>query len=263
MYNKYILFIIVIIILIIYLSVRRIIQRFYFVPNHSILSTKFTIEKIGNHSALVKKGVNNNKCLLISHGNAGNITFRDGLFTNLKQYNGDIYCYEYPSFSNIDGKLTINNCIDQHLFWLKYLENKYPQIDLWGESIGGGIITETIAKLNPKKKENKMILNKINRIYLQSTFSSISNIIQHISKILYFFYKLLLLDDLNTIKNLAHPNFYKIKITQFHSKNDEIIPFSEVIQINNSCKKNGLEYQFIEIGGTHNNPIFPKNLLFT
>lgn len=260
--NRYILLSIFIIIGIIYLSIRQLIQRFYFQPSNQILSSEYFIEKIDNHAALVRKHFGNRRCMIISHGNAGNISYRTSLFRQLKDYKGDIFCYEYPSFGDLHGKLNINGCIQQHMFWLNHLTNSYLEFDLWGESIGGSILVETIKRLNPKKDTEKRILAQINTIYLQSTFSSLKSLLPNISWFLGFFYKLLSLNDLNTIKNLEHPNFKKIKIIQFHSRDDEIIPFSEAMIIKKKCYELGLNYQFIPILGDHNNPIFEENSPF-
>lgn len=78
----------------------------------------------------------NNSCLLISHGNAGNISNRDYLLEKLEKYDGYIYCYEYPGFGKSAGSVSVNGCVYTHIFWLEYLEKKYSRIDLWGESIG-------------------------------------------------------------------------------------------------------------------------------
>jgi len=260
--NRYILLFIVILIIIVYLSIRQLVQRFYFEPSDKILSTEFFIEHIDNHQALVRKHLGNRRCLLISHGNAGNITYRSTLFRQLKNYPGDIYCYEYPSFGNLSGKLNIKGCVDQHLFWLNYLSDKYLEIDLWGESIGGGIMAETIKTLDVKKNTDKKILNQIGTIHFQSTFSSLKTLIPHISGFLSFFYRIFALNDLNTIKNLQHPNFQKLKIIQYHSPQDEIIPFTEALGIKNICQKLALNYQFIEISGDHNNPNIIFNNLY-
>lgn len=256
--NRYILLIILILLTITFFSIRQLIQRFYFEPSNNILSTSYFIEKIDNHAALVRKHLDNRRCLLISHGNAGNITYRKYLFNQLKDYKGDIYCYEYPSFGDLEGKLNINGCISQHMFWLNYLADRYLEIDLWGESIGGGIIAETIKRLNTKKENEKLILNKIDKIYFQSTFSSLRSLVPKISWFLGLGYKILGLNDLNTLKNLESNNFKKIKIIQFHSKDDEIIPINEAILIKNKCHQLGLNYQFVEIGGGHNDAILPK-----
>ena len=208
-------------------------QKYYFYPSKEHYRTKYNIIHINNHYALthIKKEKTKNKCLIISHGNAGNITNRDYLFDQLENYDGDIYCYEYGGFGNCQGTKHINSCINEHIFWLNELKNKYEEIELWGESIGGGIVIETLCRIN-----DGILFNKIKKVYLQSTFNSLSTIISEMNSTLGFFYKLLLFDDLNTHHNLQYIKPKNIKIIILHSKNDEIIPYSEAIKNYNRCK---------------------------
>ena len=244
-------------------------QKLYFYPSTYISPTKNKIiQPFKNHYAIVNNLDNklklNKPCLLISHGNAGNITNRDYLLDILNNYDGDIYCYEYPGFGKCEGSLSINSCVSEHMFWLELLANKYPQIHLWGESIGGGIVIETLCRL--KKDSHSHIINKIAKIYLQSTFSSIYNVICTLNPTLAKFYYLLLFDDLETSNNLVHEDFVskfnKSEIIILHSRKDEIIPFSESEINYNACKKNKLNVKLIEIKGSHNNIQLPNFDIF-
>jgi len=251
--------------IIIYNLIDRYKEKLYFYPSQYIANTKNKIINLGNkYYALTNnnsyKLKTNKPCMLISHGNAGNITNRDYLLEKLESYDGDIYCYEYPGFAPCDGSVSISNCIEAHMFWLNHLSQKYPKIDLWGESIGGGIVVETLCRLNEKK--DSYIINKIDRIYLQSTFSSIYNVIFSINPTLSNFYYLLMFDDLETGKSLAHTDFTsKFKANEIiflHSKRDEIIPFKEAEINYRKCMENKLNAKLIEIKGTHNNIILPE-----
>lgn len=254
--------------IIIYNLIDKYKEKLYFFPSSYISPTKNRIiQPSKNHYAITNnldsKLKLNKSCLLISHGNAGNITNRDYLLNVLNKYDGDIYCYEYPGFGKCEGSVSINSCIEEHMFWLELLSNKYPKIDLWGESIGGGIVIETLCRLN--KDKHVYLINKIDRIYLQSTFSSIYNVIYTLNPTLANFYYLLLFDDLETSRSLQHDDFTsKVKNSQIiilHSKKDEIIPFSEAEINYNACIRNKLNVKLIEINGGHNNISIP-NLLF-
>lgn len=244
-------------------------EKLYFFPSNYISPTKNRIiQPSKNHYALTNN-LNNilktdKPCLLISHGNAGNISNRDYLLDILNKFDGDIYCYEYPGFGNCEGSISINSCIEEHMYWLRLLEQRYPKIYLWGESLGGGIVVETLCRLDKDLHSN--IINKIGRIYLQSTFSSIYNVIRTLNPILANFYCFLLFDDLETSKNLEHVDFIskfnKLEIIILHSRKDEIIPFSEAEIIYNSCRKNNLNVKLIEIKGGHNNMQLPNLNIF-
>jgi len=198
------------------------------------------------------KNKHRKRCVLISHGNAGNMTFRGYLLDQFSNINCDVYYYEYSGFGKCEGDISINNCIKQHLFWLDYLNDRYEQIDLYGESIGGAILVETLYKLN-----NDIIINKIKNIYLDRTFSKIKNIIKKINPTLSLIYNILLFNDLNTYDKLDILKNKSIYI--IHSKSDEIIPFDEAILNYNKCKELNLKVNLIEINGTHNNPVYNKN----
>lgn len=251
--------------IIIYNLIDKYKQKLYFYPSTYISPTKNRIIcPIKNHYVITNNLDNKLKldkpCLLISHGNAGNITNRDYLLDVLNKFDGDIYCYEYPGFGKCDGSVSINSCVSEHMFWLELLSKKYPQIYVWGESIGGGIVIETLCRLDNNKQ--KLIIDKIGKIYLQSTFSSIYNVIQTLNPTLANFYYLLLFDDLETSRNLVHEDFIsKFKHSEIiilHSRKDEIIPFSEAEINYNSCMKNKLNVKLIEIKGGHNNIILPN-----
>jgi hypothetical protein len=251
--------------IIIYNLIDKYKQKLYFYPSTYISPTKNRIiSPIQNHYSITNisdiKLKSNKPCLLISHGNAGNITNRDYLLDILNKYDGDIYCYEYPGFGKCEGSISINSCVSEHMFWLELLSNKYQQIDLWGESIGGGIVIETLCRLNKNTHNN--IINKIGRIYLQSTFSSIYNVIRTLNPTLANFYYLLLFDDLETSRNLVHDDFISkfkhLEIIILHSRKDEVIPFSEAEINYNVCIRNKLNVKLIEIKGGHNNIQLPN-----
>lgn len=255
--------------ILVYNLIDRMKEKLYFYPSSYIAETKNKIINISNkYFALTNNNTYKLKtdrpCLLISHGNAGNITNRDYLLEKISSYNEcDIYCYEYPGFGQCPGSISISNCVDTHIFWLDYLSKKYPKVDLWGESIGGAIVVETLCRLNQKSHSN--IINRIGKIYLQSTFSSIYNVIKSINPTLSNFYFLLMFDDLETAKNLSHEDYIsKFKdneIIILHSKNDEIIPFKEAEINYKQCIKKNLNVKLIEIKGTHNNIILPNFIM--
>jgi hypothetical protein len=235
-----------------YIIGREYIDKLYFYPSIVECKTSYKIIKNRNHCAIIRiSDKKTNRCILISHGNAGNITNRDSLIEKMNNYDGDIYLYEYPGFGHLENlSLSVKNCIDEHIYWINILSKKYDKIDLYGESIGGGIVTETIKNLDSD------LSGKIDKIYLQSTFTSIADVIKKSNTFLYYLYKGLLKDDLNTFENLSHLNFKNKEIIILHSKIDEIIPFSYAEQNYQICLNNNLNVKFIEIRGTHNNPQF-------
>lgn len=240
----------ILIILIIFL-LRLTRYSFYFKPTFDY-NDKYPEINIDNHYAIYYKNKVSNKCLLISNCNYTNIyNIGSNLINKIKEnYDGDIYCYEYQGFGKCKGKLSIKGCVDEHLFWINYLSTKYDNIDLWGYCIGGGVIGQTINKIPIN------ISNKINNIYFHNTFTSLESIIKNKHSILLFLlYKILLLNDFNTYKSLSNKFFKNKKIVFLHSKNDETVPYEEVMMNYNKCVKLEYNTQLITLEGNHLNYI--------
>jgi hypothetical protein len=215
------------------------------IENFNNSDSDYLFIKNQNHYALYRKGTNKDKVMIIAHGNAGSFLDREYVFKKLNKYSGDIYLFEYPGFSGVTGTTNIKNCVNELLFWIMELKPKYKKIDLFGESIGGGIVIEACSAHS---------LDFINKIYLQSTFTSLADVIYDMNYGLYILYKMFLLDDLNTAKSLS-----KVKCNKFiiiHSPDDKLINYKQ-------SKKNFLILQnlnkkvkFIKGSGTHGNTIF-------
>ncbi len=242
---KLILLLIIIVFLLI-LKLTR--ERYYFIPTYEYNDHyKPSVEiRIDNHYA-IHYNKNSKKCLLISHGNYTNIYISGSyLINSIKDhYDGDLYSYEYQGFGKCKGKLSINGCVNEHLFWLDYLSKKYDTIDLWGFSIGGGVIGQTVNKIPIN------ISNKINKIYFHNTFSSIKNVLAHLYPGYYLLYIILLLNDFNTYESFSN-KFYKDKeIIFIHAKKDQIVPYNEAIKNYNKCLQLKYNTKIINICGDH------------
>jgi hypothetical protein len=223
-------------------------EKIYFFPIKLDKNYKedYTEINIDNHHA-IGHVTNNTKCLLISHGNYGNV-YHGGsyIIDNLKnKYNGDIYCYEYQGFGKCKGSTSIKGCVDEHLFWLNYLAKKYDVIDLWGYSIGGGVLSQTIKKIP------QSISYKINKLYYHNTFTRIKNVIGRIYYPTMILYSLFLLDDFNTIDSFSNTFFKNKKIIFLHSINDMVIPYSEAIRNHARCEELKYNTKLIQLKGDH------------
>ena len=225
---------------------------FYFEPakkrdieEFNNLNPKYHCIKIANHYALYKKGSNTNKVMIIAHGNAGSFLDRGYILDKLKKYSGDIYLFEYPGFSGIGGKSNIKNCVQELIFWISHLKSQYKKIDLFGESIGGGIIVEACSKHS---------INFINKIYLQSTFTSMKDVVRDLNLGLYVIYNMLFLNDLNTSKSLEKISCNKYVI--IHSPDDKLIKYEQAEQNYLILKKLNKQVKFIQGTGPHGNTLF-------
>jgi len=238
--------------------IRSKVESYYFYPDNGVNENHILESVIGNHRAILNtKNIiiddeiekNNNiskNALLIAHGNGGNIYNREGLIKTISEmYDGDIYCFEYPGYGACEGIVSMKGCIDECSWWIQHLSSRYRYIDLYGESIGGGIIMQTYKNLN------NTLQNMIGTIYLQSTFCSIYHTIKDINYYLAKIYRLLLWkDDLNTLNILKDPICRNKRIVFIHSPDDEIISYDQACEnYQECCSDNKL---FFETNGTHN-----------
>ncbi len=247
-----IVFKILIIILILILIIRSNRDFLYFWIKNNSIDDSFPQINIDNHHAIYYK-YNNDNCLLISHGNSSNIYNSNKLIDRIKTvYKGDIYCYEYPGFGKCKGKFSIKGSVNEHLFWLDYLYKRYKYIDLWGYSIGGGVLAQTVKKIPDN------ISNKIRKIYFHNTFSCIKNIVKNYGMFYYILYKILWVDDFNTNKEFKNKFFKNKEIIILHSLDDNVIPYNEAIINYNLCKRLGYNVKLIELEGNHTEYILNK-----
>jgi hypothetical protein len=212
------------------------------------LNPKYPCIQIDNHYALYRKGVNGKKVMIISHGNAGSFLDRGYMFDKLDNYSGDIYLFEYPGFSGIDGKTNITSCVQELEFWIFHLSTRYEKIDLYGESIGGGIIVEACSNHS---------IDFINKIYLQSTFTSMRDVIRDLNSGLYIIYNILFLDDLNTSKSLEKISCNKYVI--IHSPDDKLIKYEQAEKNYLILENLNKQVKFITGSGSHGNTLFELN----
>jgi len=155
------------------------------------------------------------KTVLVSHGNAGNLTHRTDLIALLLRSGASVLIYDYRGFGRSQGQASVNGCCDDALaaydFLSKDLHVPSDQIVLYGESIGTGFTAQLSAK------------RPCAGIILQSAFKSLPEIA--LEKLPYMsiyptcFYPI---NNLNTISILGgvHPPLLLI-----HGKQDAIIPY--------------------------------------
>lgn len=228
------------------------IDRFYFIPSKKYIPIEIpelVLKEDGReHRAIIyrQSGVNDNKkrAMLISHGNAGNIYYRRHLLDHiLPYYDGDIYCFEYPGFGRLRGKTNIASCVAENFWWYTWLlRNGYTSVDLYGESIGGGILIKTLTHIGDR--------SPIRRIYLQSTFSSIKKTIKETNILLYILYKFLGKNDLNSVELLEIIDFGSTELIFIHSPEDTMISIEQAFE--NMNRANTKNKRFFVVNGGHN-----------
>ncbi len=174
--------------------------------------------------------------IVFFHGNAGNISHR---LESIDVFNGldlNVFIIDYRGYGQSEGKVTEKGTYrDAEAAWNYLTETRgisANKIIIFGRSLGASIATWLASKKTPAA------------LILESGFTSIPSIAKRIYPYLpvrwltYFKY-----DTKNYVKNLSCP------VLVVHSKNDEIIPFDEGLELFEAAPKNK---QFLEMRGGHN-----------
>lgn len=182
--------------------------------------------------------------VIVSHGNAGNISYRGPLIELLLQQGLSVCAYDYRGYGKSDGKPTINGVCEDGLAVFDYLVEKKnidpEKIIVYGESLGGGISCYIASK------------RKCGFIILQSTFSSLPSVAKKVMPVFYVVPGILLpknkMDNISVLEK-KHPPLLIV-----HGTDDEVIPFSEALKLN---KKVIEPKQFVPIKSAGHNNIYP------
>lgn len=199
----------------------------------------------------------NSNILIFYHGNAGNISNRINIINQLLNIlpDTDIYIYDYPQFGISRGELIPSNIISGAYKVYDYWVSRYKNINILGESIGAGIIAE-LFDLLIKLNYHKIPKNIIHLNGITSLKDVISNTIPYIIQPLILPW----IDEFNPEKIYLKHITNLPNIIIIHTPNDDIVPIKFVnnlihkLRISNSIK-------FVEISGSHNNPIIDSNAI--
>lgn len=156
------------------------------------------------------------KTILLSHGNAGNITHRSKLVELLLEAGASVFIYDYQGYGKSFGTPSLQGICDDGLAVYNYLvlEKKIkPQdIILFGESIGTGVTCDIASK------------EPCAGIILQSPFSSLPGLAKQKMHLMCLYPPCLFpsaaLDNLSILKKLNVP------LLILHGAQDHLIPVS-------------------------------------
>ncbi|MDA3864636.1 MAG: alpha/beta hydrolase [Deltaproteobacteria bacterium] len=181
-------------------------------------------------------GKNSENVILLSHGNAGNISNRLPLLRLLNTLGTSIFIYDYRGYGRSEGSPGEKGLyldVEAAFSYLQKTKNfKQEQIILMGRSLGGGV-TSHLAARKPVKA-----------VILESTFTSVPNLAAE----LYWFLpvKVLCKNNFATINKVAR---IKSPLLIIHSRDDELIPFEHGKKLFEKATK---PKSFLEISGSHN-----------
>jgi pimeloyl-ACP methyl ester carboxylesterase len=186
--------------------------------------------------------------VLVSHGNAGNMSHREDLIQTLLDMKTNVCVYDYQGYGKSTGSPNEYHFYKDGEAILNYLLNdlKIPlsAIVMLGESIGSGVASYLAQKCQCSK------------LIILSGFSSIKDMFYHVLPqnlsflgFIGFF--------VNEFPTSSFINKFKGHTLILHSKKDEIVPYDQAVK----NAHNNDNYQLLEIGGTHNQPIYTDHVL--
>jgi uncharacterized protein len=178
--------------------------------------------------------------LIAFNGNAGNISNRIDLIERYHRIGFNVLILDYRGYGKSDGEPTEQGTYkDAEAAWSYLTEAKKVSpgdIIVMGQSLGGAVASYIASKYNP------------GGLILDSAFTSLANM----GRTHYPFLpvKLLLRFEYPTIKNIKN---VKCPVLIIHSKNDEIVPFSQGKKLFEAANEPKM---FLEIYGSHNDAFF-------
>jgi uncharacterized protein len=178
--------------------------------------------------------------LIALNGNAGNISNRIELIERFHRLGLNVLIFDYRGYGKSSGEPTeLGTYKDAEAAWRYLNETKKinpRNIIVMGQSLGGAVASYIASKYNPQG------------LILDSAFTSLADM----GKTHYPFLPVKLLlrfeyPTLTYIKNIKCP------VLVIHSKDDEIVPFSQGKKLFEAANEPKM---FVEIRGSHNDAFF-------
>lgn len=176
------------------------------------------------------------KTILFFHGNGGNISHRGDSIYIFHKLKLNILIIDYPGYGDSDGTPSESGLYQSaDAAWQYLVSNKkvkHENIIIFGRSLGGAVAVDLASRV------------KAGGVILESTFSSVRDIVDMIFPVLsHFVYLRYSFDSLNKIKNVTAP------VLMIHSPDDDVIPFELGQKLFTAIES---EKGFLQIEGGHN-----------
>lgn len=185
--------------------------------------------------------------VLFFHGNAGNISHRADKILILHELGLDVCVIDYHGYGQSEGRPSEQATYldaDAAYDWLTKEKKIDPKkIILWGESLGGGVVTYLAAK------------REVGGIVLESTYTSLPDVGRAVFPFLPT--KLIMstrYDSLSRIKGIHAP------VLSLHSPADEIIPYRLGKRLFESANEPKM---FVNLRADHNNGFLISGEIYT
>lgn len=175
--------------------------------------------------------------VLLSHGNAGNISDRLETIRILNSLNLNVFIYDYSGYGKSDGspseETTYQNALDAWNYLIEEKQITHDQIIVMGRSLGGAVAAWLAVKKTPAA------------LMLESSFTSAVNLAKEIYP--FFPVRLMMKYEYPTAEYLQQVS---LPLMVLHSEDDRLVPFhhgKELYELARSPKT------FFTMKGAHGN----------
>ena len=177
-----------------------------------------------------------NKTVLFFHGNGGNISHRGDSIYIFHKLKLNVLIIDYPGYGSSTGQPSEDGLYESASAAWQYLisdkKAKSEDVIIFGRSLGGAVAVDLAARV------------KAGGLILESTFSSVSDIVKIAFPIMsYFIYLRYSFDSLSKLTHVKYP------VLLIHSPDDEVIPFELGKKLFTAIQS---EKIFLQIEGGHN-----------
>ncbi len=190
------------------------------------------------------------KTVMFCHGNSGNISHRSYIADICKEFEMNLFIFDYRGFGYSSGEPTKKNLKKDGEVAYKFL-TKYSGLDpddivVWGESLGGFVAVWTAAKYPCRS------------LILLSTFSGLDDAITNyfepgVKRSLAYSYSSLVSMRYDVMPSRHYISKVRCPVAILHSPDDDIIPYKCAKILYNSVKHNSKV--LINIKGYHSSPV--------
>lgn len=147
--------------------------------------------------------------ILFNHGNAGNLSFRAAKVAALLKTGQSVFIYDYAGFGKSEGHTTFESSIADGCTAFDFVRSLgYPNIILYGESIGSGIAAEVANRRSAKA------------LILDSAFTSLQEIAKEKILIFRLYPEFLMPKPIMIVKETRN-----LPVLILHGGADAMIPF--------------------------------------
>lgn len=198
------------------------------------------------------------RCIIFFHGNVGNLSSRFDLVKFLYNY-ASVVIFDYRSYGRSTGHILLSESSfreDARAIWdftVCYLKFEPGNISFFGESFGCSVAIYLAAVLSStmdsRYSPHSLICNAplcSTRTIIESNFSRFR--LGLFGKIISLFFG----SECRT-KELVKYISYRTKIIIAHSPDDEIVPYTEGLELYSEATRFHKNSIFVNITGTHNN----------